>query len=246
MLNGKTAVITGAAAGIGKEIVLKMAEQGADIALVDIVGPQEAEEARAQAAALGVKALAYQCSVDDEAQVIATSKEIAAVFGRVDILVNNAGVAKDELLLRMSARDFCQVLDVNLLGAFHFIKHLAKYILRSEAGRVINISSVVGLRGNAGQVNYAAAKAGLIGLTKSVAREFAGRGVTCNAIAPGFIATSMTAALPARAAENFLAAIPLGRAGQAAEVAALAAFLASPAAAYITGEVIRIDGGLAM
>jgi 3-oxoacyl-[acyl-carrier protein] reductase len=246
VLSGKTAVITGGARGIGKEIVLQMAGQGADIALIDAGSPEEAEETRAQAAALGVKAAAYICPVEDEERVIAATREIAAAFGRVDILVNNAGITKDDLLLRMSAADFTRVLDVNLKGAFHFIRHLARQITRSPAGRIINISSVVGLRGNAGQASYAASKAGLIGLTKSAARELASRGVTCNAIAPGFIETAMTANLPERALTGLRASIPLGRPGQAAEVAALALFLASPQAGYITGEVIRIDGGMAM
>jgi 3-oxoacyl-[acyl-carrier protein] reductase len=246
MLKGKTAVISGAATGIGREIALKMAAQGADIALIDIASAEAMEEARAQIGAMGIKAIAYHCAVEDEAQVIATAQEIAAAFGRVDILVNNAGITKDGLLLRMSAVDFSKVLEVNLQGAFHFIRHLARYIMRSPEGRIINIASVSGLRGNAGQVNYAASKAGLIGLTKSVARELAGRAVTCNAIAPGFIETAMTADLPAQVIENLRAAIPLGRPGRAAEVAALALFLASSEAAYITGEIIRIDGGMAM
>ena len=246
MLSDKTVVITGGARGIGREIALKMADAGANIALVDVCRREEMEETRMQAAALGSQALAYQCAVEDEAQVIAVTKEIASAFGRVDILVNNAGITKDNLLLRMSAEDFSRVLDVNLQGAFHFIRHLVRQIMRSPAGRIINISSVVGLRGNFGQVNYAASKAGLIGLTKSVAREFAGKSVTCNAIAPGFIETAMTSTLPEQALENLRASIPLGRPGRADEVAALALFLASPEAAYITGEVIRIDGGMAM
>jgi 3-oxoacyl-[acyl-carrier protein] reductase len=247
MLSDKTAVITGGARGIGREIALIMAGQGADIALVDTgTAAKETEDTRAQAAALGVKAVAYGCAVEDEERVIEVTREIAAAFGRVDILVNNAGITKDNLLLRQSAADFSRVLEVNLQGAFHFIRHLARPIMRSPQGRIINISSVAGLRGNSGQVNYAASKAGLIGLTKAVARELAGRGVTCNAIAPGFIETAMTAALPEQAVANILATVPLGRPGRAAEVAALALFLASPAAAYITGEVIRVDGGLAM
>ena len=246
MLRGRTAVITGGARGIGREIALKMAGAGADIALVDVCREEEMAQVCAEAAALGVKAIPYRCAVEDEAQVIAAAKEIADALGRVDILINNAGITKDNLLLRMSAADFRRVLDVNLQGAFHFIRHLARYIMRSERGRIINIASVVGLRGNAGQVNYAASKAGLIGLTKSVAREFAPRGVTCNAIAPGFIETAMTSALPPQALESLRASIPLARPGRAEEVAALALFLASPAAAYITGEVIRIDGGMAM
>ena len=246
MLSGRTAVITGGAQGIGRAIVLQMAAAGADIALVDICDSKEAEATRAAAAAKGVRAVAFQCSVDDEAQVIAVTQDIAATFGRVDILVNNAGITRDKLLLQMSAEDFSKVLQVNLTGSFYFIRRLARYLLRSPAGRIINIASVVGLQGNAGQINYAASKAGLIGLSKAVAREFASRQVTCNAIAPGFIETAMTAALPPEVAEKLRAAIPLARPGRAEEVAALAVFLASPAAAYITGEVIRVDGGMAM
>ncbi|MCL2884584.1 MAG: 3-oxoacyl-ACP reductase FabG, partial [Oscillospiraceae bacterium] len=205
-----------------------------------------AKEVREQAAGFGVKAETYQCDVADFEASKAVCERIAADFGAVDILVNNAGITRDNLLLRMSEADFDAVLGVNLKGAFNMIKHLSRLLMKSPAGRIINISSVSGLMGNAGQANYAAAKAGLIGLTKTVAKELAGRKVTCNAIAPGFIETNMTAGLPPAVHEFIDRAVPLRRMGSPEEIAAVAVFLASGAASYITGEVIRVDGGMDM
>ncbi|MCL2883138.1 MAG: 3-oxoacyl-[acyl-carrier-protein] reductase [Coriobacteriia bacterium] len=244
MLEGKTAVVTGASRGIGQAIALQMAANGADLAIIYAGGSEAAEEACVKAAGLGVSARAYKCDVSDFEQAKAASEGILSDFGSVDILVNNAGIIKDNLLLRMSEADFDAVLGVNLKGAFNMTKHLARSIMRSPAGRIINISSVSGLMGNPGQANYAAAKAGLVGLTKTVAKELAGKGVTCNAIAPGFIETAMTAALPASVIEYIDTSVPLKRIGSVADVANLAVFLASDQASYITGEVIKVDGGM--
>ncbi len=246
MLKGKVAVITGASRGIGKAIAEKFAEFGADIALIYSGRVDAAEETCAGLRAKGVKAIAYQCNVADFNGARDVCEKIASDFSRVDILVNNAGITKDSLLLRMSEDDFDSVIDVNLKGAFNFTRHLLKYIMKSPGGRIINISSVSGLMGNPGQANYSASKAGLIGLTKTTAKELAPRGVTCNAIAPGFIETDMTASLPGEVREKISAVIPMRRMGNTDEIAGLAAFLASPGAAYITGEVIRVDGGMAM
>ena len=240
----RVAVITGGAGGIGRAIALRLVQDGVDIAIVD--RSAECDELCALLRGLGVRAGAYQCDVSDFEQAGAVCGQIVADFGGVDILINNAGITKDNLLLRMSEADFDLVVDVNLKGVFNFTKHLSKALMRSPAGRIINISSVSGLMGNAGQVNYSASKAGIIGLTKTVARELAPRGVTCNAIAPGFIETEMTRDLPGSVKAAVLSAIPLKRMGNPGEVAGLAAFLASEQAAYITGEVIRIDGGMAM
>jgi 3-oxoacyl-[acyl-carrier protein] reductase len=246
MLKGKVAVVTGGSRGIGRAIVLQLAELGADVALLYAGNRDAAERTRAEAEALGVKALSYQCAVEDEEQVKRTCVEIVSAFGRADILVNNAGITKDSLMLRMTGDDFARVLDVNLRGAFHCVKHLSRHLLKAPEGRILNITSVAGLSGNAGQANYAASKAGLIGLTKTVAKEYAARGLTCNAIAPGLIQTDMAEAVPEEALAKIKAAIPLGRVGTVEDVARLAAFLASPAAGYITGEVIRVDGGMAI
>lgn len=246
MLKGKKAVITGASRGIGKAIALQMAQNGADVALIYAGNTQAGEETCRQAQAFGVKAKLYQCDVADWNQAKTVCDAITADFGAVDILVNNAGITKDSLLLRMSEEDFDAVINVNLKGVFHFTKHLSRVLMKSSAGRIINIASVVGIMGNVGQVNYAAAKAGVIGLTKTTARELAGRGVTCNAIAPGSIETDMTAALSKTAKDSLEAMIPLKRSGTPEEVAGLAVFLASDQASYITGEVIRVDGGMSM
>jgi len=246
MLKGKTAVITGASRGIGKAVALNMARNGANIAVIYAGSRDAADEVCKNAGGLGVTAKAYQCDVADYEVSKNVCEKIAADFGAVDILVNNAGIIRDNLLLRMSEADFDAVIDVNLKGAFNFIKHLARLIIKSPAGRIINISSVSGIMGNPGQANYSAAKAGMIGLTKTVAKEFAGRNVTCNAIAPGFIETDMTASLPQAVKEYADAVIPLKRMGTAEEVANVAVFLASGLSSYITGEVIRVDGGLCM
>ncbi len=244
MLKGKVAVVTGGSQGIGKEICRKFAENGADIAIVDISAPEKIQPAVEELAALGVTVRAYRCNVGDSASVADACKQILADFGGVDILVNNAGITRDNLVLRMSEADFDAVVDVNLKGAFYMIKNFYRTMMKKRSGKIINISSVSGLFGNAGQTNYSSSKAGIIGLTKSTAKELAARGVCCNAIAPGFIATPMTTSFQDN--EEVLKSIPMNRFGKPEEVAGLALFLASPASDYITGEVIRIDGGIAM
>ena len=245
-LAGKCAVVTGGGRGIGRAVCLALAAQGADV-VVNYAGSAEAAGETAKACrALGVRAIAVQADVADEAQAAALVETAVRELGGVDILVNNAGITRDGLLLRMSEDDFTRVLDTNLKGAFHCMKAACRGMMRRRAGRIVNISSVVGVRGNAGQANYAASKAGLIGLSTSAAKELASRGITVNCIAPGFIDTAMTAALPEAVKEKLLAEIPMGRFGAAEDVAAAAAFLASDAAAYITGQVLCVDGGMAM
>jgi len=246
MLNEKTAVITGGSRGIGKAIALKLAECGADIAIVYAGNEVAAAEACALIAELGVKVQSYRCDVSDDTQTAQTVKSIVSEFGGIDILVNNAGIVKDGLMLAMKEQDFDAVLDTNLKGAFHMIKHSYRQFMKRRSGRIINITSVSGITGNAGQANYSSAKAGLIGLTKSVAKELAGRNITCNAIAPGFIDTDMTSALSGPVKEAIVTAIPLKRLGLPRDIANLAAFLAGDEAGYITGEVIKVDGGLCM
>ena len=246
MLKGKTAVITGASRGIGKAIALNFAKNGANVALIYNGNGGAAEEVVNAAEQFGVKSKCYKCNVADFEQSEAVCNEIVSDFGSVDILVNNAGITKDNLMLRMSEEDFDSVINVNLKGAFNFTKHLMRSLIKSSCGRIINISSVSGLMGNPGQANYSAAKAGMIGLTKTTAKEIASRKVTCNAIAPGFIETDMTADLPEAVKEYVKTAVPLKRMGTAQEVADLALFLASEQSGYITGEVIRIDGGMCM
>jgi 3-oxoacyl-[acyl-carrier protein] reductase len=246
MLKGKTAVVTGASRGIGKAIALRLAEQGVNVAVIYSGRKEAADEVCEEAKSHGVKALSYQCDVSDYEKSKQGCDAILFDFGGVDILVNNAGITKDTLLLRMSEKDFDAVVNVNLKGAFHFMKHLSRAIIKSPAGRIINISSVSGLMGNPGQANYSSAKAGLVGLTKTVAKELASKNVTCNAIAPGFIETDMTAELPQQVKDHANSAIPLKRMGKAEEVADLAVFLASGQASYITGEVIKVDGGMCM
>lgn len=245
MLKGKTAVITGASRGIGAAICEKLAGLGADVAVI-YAGNEAAARVVCEKCAgeHGVKAMAYRCDVADFEQSKETVSRIKDDFGGVDILVNNAGINRDGLIARMKESDFDDVLNTNLKGAFNMIRHCSGIFIRARAGKIINISSVAGIMGNAGQSNYAASKAGLIGLTKSVARELASRGVTCNAIAPGFIATDMTAGFDESNA--LVASIPLGRMGTPQDVAELAAFLAGNGSDYITGEVFRVDGGIAM
>ncbi len=245
MLNGKTALVTGGSRGIGRAIALKLASQGADIAVIYAAGAEKAQQVCDEITAMGRHAAAFQCDVADFAQVKQTVAAVKAEFGGVDILVNNAGITRDGLLAMMKESDYDDVVDTNLKGAFNFIRHCCPLMMKKRSGKIINITSVSGIIGNAGQANYAASKAGLIGLTKSTARELAVRGICCNAIAPGFIATDMTA--HEVAADNpLIAQIPLGRMGTPEEIAELAAFLAGPASDYITGQVIQIDGGLAM
>jgi len=246
MLKGKTAVITGASTGIGKSIALQMAQNGANIAIIYIGDKNLAADVKKQAENYGVKAEIYDCDVSDFEVSKTVCENIIADFGSVDILVNNAGIIKDNLLLRMSESDFDAVINVNLKGVFNLTKHLSRSIMRSGCGRIINISSVSGIMGNPGQANYSAAKAGVIGLTKTTAKEFAGKNITCNAIAPGFIATDMTANLPQAVKDHADTVIPLKRMGTPEEIANVAVFLASDMSSYITGEVIKVDGGMCM
>ena len=244
MLRGKTAVITGASTGIGKAIALKLAQNGANIAIIYRSNEASAKDVKKQAESFGVKAEIYQCDVADFESSKTVCEAIVSDFGSVDILVNNAGIVKDNLLLRMSEVDFNIVIDVNLKGVFNITKHLTRAIMKSPAGRIINISSVSGIMGNPGQANYSAAKAGVIGFTKTIAKELAGKNVTCNVIAPGFIETDMTADLPQAVKEYADKTIPMKRMGKPEEIASVAVFLASDMSSYITGEVIKADGGL--
>ena len=243
MLKGKVAVVTGASRGIGAAIARKLASLGADLALIYAGNDALAEAAAADCRALGVRAEAYRCDVSDGEAVKETVAKIKSELGGVQLLVNNAGITRDGLVATMKEADFDEVLDVNLKGAFHMIRHCSGLMLRAKYGRIVNISSVAGLMGNPGQANYAAAKAGLIGLTKTTAKELASRGITVNAVAPGLIDTDMTRKLGLKE-EALKSAIPLGRAGKPEEVAEAVAFLLQ--ADYITGEVLRVDGGMAM
>ena len=243
MLTGKVAVVTGGSRGIGRAVCEKFASLGADIAVIYAGNAEKAAETVSICEGCGVKAKAYQCDVSDFAAVKETVAGIKKDFGTVNILVNNAGITRDGLVAMMKEDDFDKVIASNLKGTFNMIRHTSSFFIRNKGGAIINISSVAGIMGNAGQANYSASKAGIIGLTKTVAREFASKGVTCNAIAPGFIATDMTESFQDNA-EMIKAMIPLGHMGTVEDIANTAAFLAeSP---YITGEVIRVDGGTAI
>ncbi len=244
MLKGKKAIVTGGSRGIGRAIALKFAENGADVAIIYAGNQEAAEKTLEEIKGFEVNGWCYKCDVADFAQCKSTVAAAIKEMGGVDILVNNAGITRDGLIFSMKEADYDAVLDTNLKGAFNMIKNCYANFLKKRAGRIINIASVVGLMGNAGQANYSASKAGLIGLTKSVARELAARNVCCNAIAPGYVETEMTSELGG--AENYGSMIPLGRAAKPEDIAECALFLAGDGASYITGEVIRVDGGMAM
>ena len=246
MLNGKIAVVTGASRGIGKAIAMKFAQLGATVVINYNGSAQKAEEVKQSIIADGGRAVIKQCNVADYDACEAFIKEVIDQFGRIDILVNNAGITKDGLIMRMSEEDFTNVVDVNLKGTFHCIRFASRQMMKQRSGRIINMSSVVGISGNAGQINYAASKAGVIGMTKSAAKELASRGITVNAIAPGYIETDMTNVLSVKVKEETMKQIPLGRLGQTGDIAAAAAFLASDEAGYITGQVLAVDGGMAI
>ena len=243
---GKTAVVTGGSRGIGRAVCLELAKGGANVVLCYAGNESAAAETVSACEALGAKALSVKCDVADSAQVKKLIDEAIKAFGRIDILVNNAGITRDGLLMMMKEEDFDAVLSANLKGTFLCMKAVSRTMMKQRYGRIVNLSSVVGLRGNAGQVNYAASKAGVIGMTKSLAKELASRGVTVNAVAPGFIDTDMTAAMPEAAKTATLASIPMQRLGAPEDIAKAVAFLASDDAAYITGQVLAVDGGMAM
>ena len=244
--SGKTAVVTGGSRGIGRAVCLELAKGGANVVLCYAGNEAAAAETVSACEALGAKALAVKCDVADSAQVKALMDEAVKAFGRIDILVNNAGITRDGLLMMMKEDDFDAVISANLRGTFLCMKAVSRTMMKQRYGRIVNLSSVVGLRGNAGQVNYAASKAGVIGMTKSLAKELASRGVTVNAVAPGFIETDMTAAMTEAAKTATLASIPMQRLGAPEDIAKTVAFLASDDAAYITGQVIAVDGGMSM
>lgn len=244
MLKGKTTIVTGGSRGIGAAIAIEFARQGANVAILYCGSQDRAEQTAEQARKTGASVKTYQCNVAVEENCKQTVEQIHSDFGCVNILVNNAGINRDMLVLQMKEQDFTDVIDINLKGAFHMIRQCYRFFMKQKQGKIINITSVAGLTGNAGQANYAASKAGLIGLTKSVAKELAGRHICCNAIAPGFVETDMTEQFANR--PEVINAIPAKRMGKPEEIAALAAFLADSCSDYITGEVIRIDGGLAM
>lgn len=245
-LEGKAALVTGGSRGIGRAVCLELARRGACVAVNYAGNAAAAEETVESCKAKGVDAFSVQADVADAAACDAMVKEVLSRFGRLDILVNNAGITRDGLMPMLKDADLDAVLDANLKGAFHCMRAAYRPMMKQKYGRVVNLSSIVGLRGNAGQANYAASKAGLIGLTKSMAKELAGRNVTVNAVAPGFIDTDMTAALPEKARESMLASIPMGRLGQGEDVAKAVAFFAGDGAGYVTGQVLCVDGGMAV
>ena len=245
-LEGKVALITGASRGIGREIALAFAREGAKVAVNYSGSRDKANEVVDEIASIGAEAFAVQCNVADGDSVQSMVKETIERFGRLDILVNNAGITRDNLLMRMKEEEWDAVIDINLKGVFLCTKAVTRQMMKQRAGRIINIASIVGVSGNPGQANYVAAKAGVIGLTKTAAKELATRGINVNAIAPGFITTDMTDQLPEEAKDAMLKLIPLGRFGEAADIARAALFLASEGADYMTGQTLHIDGGMVM
>jgi 3-oxoacyl-[acyl-carrier protein] reductase len=245
-LSGRSAVVTGGSRGIGRAIALRLAAQGADVTFSYRGNVAAAEETAAEIRALGREALAYQGDVSDPETADGLVKAALEAFGKVDILVNNAGITRDDLIMRMSLDAWRSVLETNLFGAFYAIKAVTRPMLKAKGGRIVNITSVSGQAGQTGQANYSAAKAGLIGLTKATARELASRGITCNAVAPGFVLTELTKDLPQPLQDEITARTPLGRFGTTEEIASAVAFLASDEAAFITGQVLAVDGGLVM
>ncbi|TDQ42389.1 3-oxoacyl-[acyl-carrier-protein] reductase [Aureibacillus halotolerans] len=245
-MNGKSAIVTGGSRGIGAAIALQLAKAGANV-VVNYAGSKEKAEAiAAQCKELGVDAFAYKANVADSDEVAAMIKETVATFGSVDVLVNNAGITRDNLLMRMKEDEWDDVITINLKGVFVCMKAVTRQMMKQRSGRIINVSSIVGVTGNPGQVNYTASKSGVIGMTKTVAKELASRNITVNAIAPGFIETEMTESLGEEVSQALLAQIPLARFGQPEDVAKAILYLASEDAAYITGQVLHVDGGMAM
>ena len=246
LLDGKTALVTGASRGIGRAVALCLAAEGARVAINYAGNVKAAEEVKSSVEAAGGTAILCQADIADSAAVEAMIADVVKEFGAIDILVNNAGITRDTLLMRMKDEDFAKVLDTNLKGVFYCTKAVSKLMMKKRSGRIVNMASVVGLVGNAGQTNYAAAKAGVIGFSKSAAKELASRGITVNVVAPGFIGTDMTAGLPESVKEKMLTDIPLGRMGEPEDVANAVLFLASDQASYITGQVVNVDGGMVM
>ena len=245
-LDGKVALVTGASRGIGRSIALMLAARGADIVINYAGNTEAAEKTKAEVEALGRKAMVIKADVGDTAACEAMVAEVVKEMGKIDILVNNAGITRDGLLMRMKEADWDAVLTTNLKSVYNCTKAVIKYMMKARSGRIVSISSVVGAMGNAGQANYAAAKAGIMGFTKAVAKEVASRGITVNAVAPGFIATDMTAVLPEKVVESLKAAIPMGRLGAPEDIAKAVAFLVSEDAAYITGQTLHVNGGMFM
>ena len=246
LLDGKIALVTGGSRGIGRAVAIELAKEGATVAINYAGNKAAAEEVQSIITQMGGKAMIIQADVSDEKSAMQMVEEVIAQLGGIDILVNNAGITRDGLFIRMKEEDWNAVINTNLTGIFNCTKVAAKYMMTKRSGRIINMSSVSGIMGNAGQTNYAAAKAGVIGFTKSLAREMASRGITVNAVAPGFIATDMTAAMPEKAQEHVLTSIPLGKMGKPEDIANAVLFLASDKASYITGQVIHVDGGMVM